>query len=419
MSFFLIKQVSPSRIISLGTYMTGLILVLLGLSACQQEQGPPPAAPAPEVKVIMVTPQTVPDEVEFIGQTESFRPVEIRPQVTGIIKKVFYSEGGDVKSGDRLYLIDPIPFRGQALSDKGRVAQAVALLAQARAELLRVKPLLAEQAVSQKDVDDAIAGELAAEAALATARGDYEMAKFDLKNTLIVAPVSGRIERSQVYEGRLVSAQTDLLTKIHQMDPMYVNVSVPETYILRRRREMAAQKVQRPDLFQLRGIMTMADGTIYPHEGTLNFAGTVFRSETSTLQARFVFTNIRHKTFPGDSDSRPLYSLFPGQFVKIRVKGYMRTEAILIPQRAVQQGPTGSFVYVVDGENLAEFREITAGAWQGQEWLIEDGLHPGERVVVEGFHRIRPGGPVSPIPYQNDKYSSDSSLTENLPSEGP
>ena len=382
-----------------------LMLSLLGLTACQQEAGTAPAPPPPEVKVITVVPKTIPDEVEFIGHTDSFRPVEIRSQVTGIIKKVFFTEGRDVKKGDKLYLIDPVPFKAAAASVKGQVGQAVARLAQARAELARVKPLLAEQAVSQKDVDDAIAEELAAEATLITAKGDWEKAKFDLKNTLIVAPVAGRIERSQLYEGRLVSAQTDLLTSIRQMDPMYVNVNVPESYILRRQRELTEQRVERPDLFQLRGIMTMADGTTYPHEGTLDFAGTGFRSETGSLQSRFVFPNTRQRSVPGDRDDRPIYALFPGQFVKIRVKGYMRTNAMLVPQRAVQQGPQGTFLFVVGENDICDIRPVTASLWKGNDWVIEKGLKSGDRVVVEGFHRVRPGNPVVPVPYATGERS--------------
>ncbi len=406
------EQISRTNITTPEMFFIGLVLTLCGLSACQQEEGPAPALPLPEVKVITLVAKTIPDEVEFIGQTASFRPVEIRSQVTGIIRKVLFAEGRDVRKGEKLYLIDPVLFRASVASAKGRVGQALARLAQARAELARVTPLLAEQAVSQKDVDDAIAQKLAAEAALVTAKGDWEKAKFDLRNTLIVAPVAGRPERSQLYEGRLVSAQTDLLTSIHQMDPMYVNVNIPESYILRRHRELAAHRVERPDLFQLRGTMTMADGTTYPHEGTLDFAGIRFRSETGSLSARFKFPNTRQRMFPGDRDNRPLYALFPGQFVKIRVRGYMRTAAILVPQRAVQQGPMGVFVYMVNGEDKVEIRTVTASSWHGQEWLIEEGLHPGDRVVVEGFHRIRPGAHVESIPYHPAPSSLDTQSSE-------
>jgi membrane fusion protein (multidrug efflux system) len=243
---------------------------------------------------------------------------------------------------------------------------------------------------------------------LEAAQGDLVKSRFDLGNALITAPVNGRIGRSRFYEGRLVSAQTDLLTTIDQLDPMYVNVSVPESYLLRRRRELAEHKVQRPDLFQLRGVMTFADGSVYPHEGRLDFADVGLRSETGTLQGRFVFPNPEGNLSPGQS------YFYPGQFVKIRLTGYIRTGAILIPQRAVQQGPKGTFINVVGAEGKIEVREVHATSWKGSDWLIEDGLQSGERVVVEGFHRIQPGVQVTPVPFQNGESSSGSQSHESL-----
>ncbi|MDH3504239.1 MAG: efflux RND transporter periplasmic adaptor subunit [Nitrospirota bacterium] len=388
-----------------------MVLILWGFSllmGCEQGDTSIPAPPPPTVEVVTVTTQTVTDEPEFIGQTEAFRPVEIRSQVTGIIKQVYFTEGRNVKKGDRLYLIDPVPFKGDYLSAKAKVTQAQAKLVQANQDLARVKPLLEEQAVSQKDVDDAVAERLAAKAALESAQGDLVKSRFDLGNTLMTAPVNGRIGRSRFYEGRLVSAQTDLLTTIDQLDPMYVNVSVPETYLLRRRRELAEHKVQRPNLFQLRGVMTFADGSVYPHEGQLDFADVGLRAETGTLQGRFVFPNPEGGFSPGQS------YFYPGQFVRIRLKGYIRNDAILIPQRAVQQGPTGTFVNVVGPEDKIEVREVQATSWKGSDWLIEEGLQPGERVVVEGFHRIQPGVQVNPVPFQNGGSTSESPSRENL-----
>ena len=199
------------------------VLVCVGLPfaiGCKKDADSSPVKLAPQVEVVTVEPQTVPDEPEFIGQAEASRIVEVRPQVTGIIKERFFSEGRDVKKGDRLYQIDPIPFKAAEISARGRVSQAEARLVQAKQNLARVKPLLVEQAVSQKDVDDAVAEELAAKAALEAANGDLVKAKFDLDNTLIIAPIDGLIERTRYYEGRLVTAQTDLLTVIHQVDPM-------------------------------------------------------------------------------------------------------------------------------------------------------------------------------------------------------
>ncbi|MBX3615536.1 efflux RND transporter periplasmic adaptor subunit [Nitrosomonas sp.] len=370
----------------------GVCLILL--AGCAEKPPENSSAPAPQVEVITVTTQAVQDEPEFIGQTEAFRPVEIRSQVSGIIKKVFFIEGRNIKRGDRLYLIDPVPFNAIYLSSKAKVAQAQARLDLAKQDLARVLPLLEQQAVSKKNVDDAQAEVRGAKAALEAAQNDLIKAKFDLDNTIITAPVNGRIGRSQFYEGRLISAQETLLATIDQLDPMYVNVSVPESYLLRRRRELAEHKVERPDIFQLRGVMTFMDGSVYPQEGVLDFADVALRPETGTLQGRFVFPNPEGAFAPGQS------YFYPGQFVKIRIKGYTRTDAILIPQRAVQQGPSGSFVYVVDKEDKVELRAIRASMWRGKEWLIEEGLRPGERVVVEGFFRILPGAKVDPVAHQ-------------------
>src|SRR5687768_11692126 len=376
---------------------SGLFLILL--AGCS-EKAPAPPPPIPQVEVITVTTQTVPDEPEFIGQTQAFRPVEIRPQVTGIIKKVFFTEGRNVKTGDKLYLIDPVPFEAAYLSGKAKVAQAQARLIQAEQEEARLKPLLEEQAVSRKSVDDAVAETLAAKAALEAAQSDLVRAKFDRDNTVITAPVNGRIGRSHFYEGRLVSAQTTLLTTIDQLDPMYVNVNVPESYLLRRRRELAAKKVERPDIFQLRGVMTFSDGSVYPEEGVLDFSDVSLRPETGTLQGRFTFPNPEGGFSPGQS------YFYPGQFVRIRIKGYIRTDAILIPQRAVQLGPSRSFVYVIDDHGKAELRPVKATSWHRKDWLIESGLKPGERVVMEGFHRIRPGVQVNAVQYRKDETSA-------------
>lgn len=391
-STFLWITTSATRIGS-AVLNAGAGLSLILLTACGQ-QPPEQSAPLPQVQVITVATQTIEDEPEFIGQTEAFRPVEIRPQVSGIIKQVYFTEGRNAKKGDKLYLIDPVPFKAIYLSAKARVAQMQARLNQAKQDLARVKPLLEKQAVSKKNVDDAEAETLAAKASLEAAQNDLIKAKFDLDNTLIIAPVNGRIGRSHFYEGRLVSAQETLLTTIDQLDPMYVNVSVPESYLLRRRRELTEHKVERPDIFQLRGVMTFTDGSVYPQEGVLDFADVALRPETGTLQGRFKFPNPEGGMAPGQS------YFYPGQFVRIRIKGYIRNNAILIPQRAVQQGPNGSFVFVIDAAEHAQLRQVQASAWRGKEWLIESGLQPGERIVVEGFYRILPGSKVDAIPHQ-------------------
>src|SRR5581483_4244668 len=346
---------------------------------------PPPAPPTPQVGVVTVSTKSVPDDTEFIGQTESSRPVEIRSQVTGILKERFFQEGRDVKKGDKLYKIDPVPFQAAVESAKARIASAEARLVQAEQNLRRVKPLLAEQAVSQKDVDDAVAEQLNAKAQLEGARSDLVKAKWDLDNTLIMAPISGLIERTRFYEGRLISAQTDLLTIIHQMDPMFVIVSAPESFLLKRRQDMLAKRIDHPGIYQLKGVIKFADGSTYEHEGVLDFADVGLRTQTGSRDARVVFPN-------------PDRVLMPGQFVTVRFKGTMKTNVILVPQRAVQQGQKGPMVFVIGPDDKAEIRPVKAASWQGQDWIVEDGLKPGERIVVDGFHKLQPGMQVKAVP---------------------
>ena len=361
-----------------------------------------PAEEVSQVEVVTVQTQTVPDEPEFIGQAEASRPVEIRSQVTGILKAVLYPEGRDVKKGDRLYQIDPVPFKAAVASAKAKIAQAEARVVQAKQDLARVKPLLAEQAVSQKDVDDAVAEDLSANAALQGAQADLIKAQFDMDNTLITAPITGLIERSRYYEGRLVSAQTDLLTTIHRVDPMYVVVNVPETFILKRRRDIEAKRITHPGDYQLRGRLTLMDGTVYPHEGVLDLLEPGLRTETSSRQTRITFPN-------------PKRTLLPGQFVKVRFTGDTKTDAILIPQRAVLQSPQGPFVFVVNRDEKVEIRDVAAADWKGDQWLIDRGLNAGDRVVVNGLMKIGPGAPVKAVPWVPG-VPADTSATEQAPS---
>lgn len=384
------------------TVTVGLVLWAgVVLVACKPNAGSaPPPPPLPQVEVISVTTQSVPDEPEFIGQAEASRPVEIRSQVTGLLKAVLYQEGRDVKKGDRLYQIDPVPFQAAVASARAKIAQAEARVVQAKQDLARVKPLLAEQAVSQKDVDDAIAEDLSAKAAVQGAKADLIKAQFEMDNTLITAPMDGLIERSRYYEGRLVSAQTDLLTVIHRVDPMYVVVSMPETFILKRRRDIASKKITHPGVYELRGALTLMDGTPYSHEAVLDLMEPGLRTETGSRQIRMTVPN-------------PDRVLLPGEFVKVRLKGDAKPNAVLIPQRAVLQGPEGPFVYIVTPEERVEIRPVEASAWHGDQWIIDAGLKAGERVVVNGLMKIGPGAPVKVVPL------GEAPLTDAPPSGPP
>ena len=365
----------------------------LVLSACKGEVQSSPAPQVPEIGVMTVTPTSVPDEPEFIGQAEASRIVEIRSQVTGIIQERYFQEGREIKKGDRLYRIDEVPFRAAFASATGRVSQSEARLVQARQNLARVKPLLEEHAVSQKDHDDAVAEELAAKAALDTAKGDLIKAKFDLGNTVIVAPINGLVERTRVYEGRLVSAQTDLLTVIHQIHPMYVVVNAPEAFLIKRREDIVAKKIEHPGVYKLTGTLIFLNGSKYAEEGTLDLLDVGLRSDTGERPARVTFPN--HDGI-----------LIPGQFVTVRFHGVSRSSVMLIPQRAVLQGPKGSIVYVVNADNKVEIRDVKATVWKGNQWLVEEGLASGEQVVVDSLQRVIPDSTVKPVPVEVEKPGS-------------
>jgi len=370
------------------TLLTGALFVCLAttsLPGCKQDAGSAPAPQMPQVEVVTAATTAVPDEPEFIGQAEASRPVEIRSQVTGLIKAVLYQEGRDVKKGDRLYQIDPVPFQAAAASAKAKISQAEAKVVQAKQDLARVKPLLNEQAVSQKDVDDAVAEELSSKAALQGAKADLIKAQFDLDNTLITAPIDGLIERTRYYEGRLVSAQTDLLTMVHRVDPMYVVVSIPESFILKRRRDIEAKRIEHPGVYQLRGEVMLLDGSTYPHEGVLDLMEPGLRTETGARVVRITIPN-------------PKRELLPGQFVQVKFKGDVKPNVVLIPQRAVLQGPQGPFVYIVGPDDHVEMRPVQASVWQGDQWLIDQGIKAGDRVVVNGLMKIGPGAPVKVVP---------------------
>jgi membrane fusion protein, multidrug efflux system len=398
------QSVSRTRARHAG-YMLLAAAVICSMVACKQQAVSSPVASPPEVQVITLVAQTVADEPEFLGETEASRVVEIRSQVTGLLKERFYKEGRDIKKGQKLYEIDQIPFQAAVHSAEANIDQAQARLVQARQNRARLQPLLEENAVSRKDVDDAIAEDLAAKAALNRAKADLVKAKFDLDNTRIVAPIDGRVERSRVHEGRLITAQSDLLTVLHQLDPIYVNGSAPEVFVLRRIQDRLDKKIlyfDTSDPYQMKAIMTLADGATYAHQGQLEVLEVGMRAATGGLDFRVVFPN-------------PDKRLLPGQFVKVHMVGAKRPNMMLVPQQAVQQGLKGSFVYIVGPESKVAPRNIRTMNWQRDQWMVESGIEQGERIVVEGIQRIRPGIQVKAIEWKNESQATELSPGETKP----
>ncbi len=344
-----------------------------------------PSPPPPQVSVLTVQPTKIAAHYEYVGQAEASKRVEVRAQVSGVIVERPYVEGTDVAKGALLFRIDPTPYEAAYRGAQAQLANAQARLANAERSLARLEPLLADHAVAQKDVDDASTERDQARAAVQDAEAAVIHAKKDYDNTFVRAEIAGRAGRAQMVLGALVKGPADLLTTVEQVDPVYVNFSPSEQDILAWRQGIAAKHLVIP-----RGALdvraTFSDGTVFPSVGKLNFVNLAVDSGTGTLQLRAEFRN-------------PQHTLLPGQFVRIALLGIQREGAILVPQRAIQQGLGGSFVYVVDSANAVSQRNVVASAWNGRQWVVDSGLKPGDRVVVDGIQKIMPGAPVSPVAY--------------------
>ena len=358
-----------------------LVVALALLGGCRKPAGPP-ALGAPEVTVMTVTARDTPVDMEFTAQTQSSREVEIRARVDGFLDRRTYSEGEQVKAGQTLFQMDPKPFQALLQTAKGQLAQQQARLLVTQQNLARVKPLAAQQALSQKDLDDAIGNEKQAQAAVIAAQGQVETADLNLGYTTIRSPLNGLASYARQQDGSyLIANSTGLLTYVYQLDPMWVNFSVSQNEMLRFQDQIAAGKLIFPPNSEFVVAVELADGTEFPQHGKISFANPAFSTDTGTFLVRAVLAN-------------PKGTLRPGQFVRARISGAMRPNAILVPQRAVLQGARSHFVWVVDGESKAHQRVVEVGEWNGDNWFINDGLKAGERVVVDGAIRVAPDVPL-------------------------
>lgn len=354
------------------------------LAACGKKEAAAPAAPpAMDVTVYTVRPAEVPQVYEFVGQTESSQQVEIRARVAGFLERRVYTEGTMVSPGQTLFLIDPKPFQAELDAARGELAQQQARLTTARANLARVKPLVAQNALSQKDLDDATGQDQAAAAAVEAARAKVTNSELDLSYTTIKSPVSGLSSFAKVQDGAYVSSENSLLTYVAKLDPIRVNFSLSENEKLRLQSEANAGIIKPAPNDKWRVEVLLADGTTFPQIGRITFADAAFSQETGTFLVRAELPN-------------PKGSLRPGQFVRVHVLGATRPNAIVVPQRAVQQGPRGQYVWVADKDNKAEQRTIQTDEWKGDGWLVTKGLQAGDRVVVDGTLRLAPGAPLKP-----------------------
>jgi len=355
---------------------------LLGLlGACGKPAAPPGGFPAAEVGVVTVQPQNVLAPFEYTGQTLGSREVEVRARVNGILLARNFTEGAAVRRGQSLFTIDPAPFEAAAARAEADVAAAEARLAQAKRNAARLMPLLAEKAVSRKEHDDAVSAEQIGDADLKAARARLMEARLNLGYTKVESPIAGVASRAQRSEGTLVSGPDVLLTTVTQTDPIWVAFGIADNEHLRLRKEAESGRLVLPADGRFEVSVKLSDGSVYAKTGRLSFSDIRISPQTGTSEARAEIPN-------------PNGALRPGQFVRVTLTGATRPNAILIPQRAVLEGPQGKFVYVVNGESKAEPLPVEVGEWAGTDWIIIGGLKPGERVIIDGVMKIGPGAPV-------------------------
>ena len=365
------------------TLFATLLIGLAGFGVACDEAAPPPPGP-PEVYVTPVTQKDVPVYLELVGQTEGFQDVEIRARVEGFLETVNFREGSFIKKGDLLYRIDRKPLEAALAQAKADQQTAEASLNKANNDVNRYTPLVAKQAVSKEELDNALAAQDAAKSKLEAAKAAAERAQIELGYTAAYAPIDGLIGTAVVKSGNLVGrGENTLLTTLSQIDPILFRVGVTEADYLRvmRRASGGAGGGGSKEGIEL----TLADGTQYPHTGSIRTVDRAVDPTTGTLGLELVFPN-------------PQTLLRPGQYGKARILLENITNALLVPQRAVQELQGLYSVAVVDGSNKVAFRSVKVGQRVGTLWVITDGLKPGERVVVEGLQRIQDGATVDAKP---------------------
>jgi membrane fusion protein, multidrug efflux system len=386
---------SPSRIVTVTTvapsslarwrrvFVWAMLMPLaLAVTACKKQAGGP-APQAPEVTVMTVEGHTTPVTFEFVAQTQSSREVEIRARVEGFLDKRLYTEGTLVKEGQTMFQMDRKPFEASLQTAQGQLAQQQARLTVTKANLARVRPLEAANAVSKKDLDDAIGNEKQAEAAVISAQGEVTNAKLNLSYTTIKSPLTGLSSYARMQEGSYLSAgNSSLLTYVSQLDPIWVNFSLSENEMLSYRDQTAKGLLRQPEDRRYVVEVVLADGTVYPYRGAVDFMDPSYNKDTGTFLVRAVLPNKEG-------------SLRPGQFVRAHVHGLSRPNAILVPQRAVLQGAKGHFVWLLDKDGKTPHEQVVeVGDWLGDNWFISQGLQPGDRVIVDGSLRVANGVPV-------------------------
>ena len=369
-----------------------VLLLGFSLAACDGGQQAGPRHSTPEVSVVTVQAQRLTEVAELPGRTAAFRIAEIRPRINGLIEKRLFVEGSDVQAGQVLYQIDPAPFQAALDNAVAALGRAKANLPSVKSRAARYKTLLEAKAVSQQDYDDAAAALAQTEADIRYYNASVKTARINLGYTKVVAPISGRIGRSNVTDGAIVTAyQPSSLATIQQLNPIYVDVPQSTSELLRLRRSLKDGHLNLDGNQQNQVKLVLEDGTLYSQPGTLQFRDVSVDPTTGSVILRMVFPN------PDDT-------LLPEMFVRALIIQGVNQKAILVPQQAVMRNQKGApFAYVVGPDNKVVLRMLTADRAIGDKWLISEGIASGDRVIIEGLQRVRPGAEVKVVPLKKEE----------------
>jgi membrane fusion protein (multidrug efflux system) len=372
-----------------------LACVAVFSSSCGRQAQSQGQSQVPEVSTITVATESVELVTELPGRVSAFRIAEVRPQVSGLILKRYFVEGSDVKAGQLLYQIDPAPFEAALNNAKAALGKAEAQILSIKPKVERFRELLAEKAVSQQDYDDVSAALKQAMAEVEYWKASVQSAQINLGYTRITAPISGRIGKSNVTEGAVVTAYQQMpLTTIQQLDPVYVDVTQSTTELQQLKRKIEEGRLKYGGQKNTKVKIILDDGTIYPRPGELQFRDVTVDPTTSSVTVRIIVSN-------------PDHTLLPGMYVRAQVQEGINEHAILVPQEAVQRDrKSNPFVMVVNQEQKVEVRPVVLDRAIGDKWLVSSGLSPGDRVIVEGIVKVRPGMTVKEVPLSKDKTPS-------------
>jgi len=367
---------------------------LAAATLCGCGRAPPPTGQGgpPEVGVLTLSPRSVGIVDELPGRTVAYRVAEVRPQVSGIVQKRLFAEGGEVKAGEQLYQIDPATYSAALRSAEAALQRANANRDKAKLLQDRYGPLREQNLVSQQAFDDAVTSYSAAEADVAAAKAQLESARINLVYCQVLAPIAGRIGRTLVTEGAPVTSQQETpLALVQQLDPIYVDITQSSVDMLKLQRALEHGDLQPDEQNQAEVSLTLEDGSEYAERGKLQFAEVSVDPSTGAVVLRALFPNPRRE-------------LLPGMFVRAQLTQAMKRDALLVPQRGVTRNQRGDAVVLVvgDGDVVSE-RGVTATRVIGNDWLIGAGLHPGERVILDGLQKVRPGDHVQPVEVGGEK----------------